>query len=137
MSYRPGNKSWAQIFESLQTLFLCLFVASLCLGRVVNQSFLIAALFFSLFIIRRKKIKENYPAVITLILVYLVAVISTTYSENKSEALFVLEKQFTLFILPVILGFSMNVTPAKIRLILWSFNTSVFAVCLYLLFLFY
>jgi O-antigen ligase len=128
------NKVWIRsVAEKLQLIFTCLFVSTLCFRRDLNQSFLIAALFFSLPLINTTLIRERWRVTLMMILVYVVAAVSTLYSPHKKEALFVLEKQLTLFIVPLIFAFSFRVNYAKLRIVLWCFISSVFLVCLYLL----
>ena len=122
-----------RVAEKLQLIFTCLFVSTLCLRRDLNQSFLIAALFFSLPLINITMARARWRVTLVMVLVYAVAVVSAFYSPHKREALFVLEKQFTLLIVPIVLAFSFQADSSRMRIILWCFIASVFVVCLYLL----
>lgn len=120
----------------LQTLFMCLFVSTLCLRQDLNHSCLIAALFVSLFLFDLSLLRKNYTNIILMILVYVIALISATYSSDHKEAMFVLEKQMTLIIVPIVLGFSLQITINMFRYIIYCFVVSVFFACTYLLYIF-
>lgn len=134
----PGNyERIFNIVEKLRFIFLLLFVSTLCFSQWLNHSFLIAALFSSLFLIKRERLVRNSLLVLAAALVYLVAIISCVWSSDRSEALFVLEKQMTLLFVPVILGFSKKLTAMHVHIVLWGFMLSVVTACSWLLLHFY
>ncbi len=122
--------------QKLQMLFICLFVCTLCLKQDVNHVFLIAALFVSLFLYDTELLKKNAILIASMILVYVMTLVSLTYTSNHKEGMFVLEKQMTLLIVPIIFGFSLKVTITDFKLVIYSFILSVFIACCYLLYLF-
>lgn len=123
--------------EQLQTLFLCLFAGTLCFNPPLNHGILITALFISLILFDKNILRKNLKAVLILCSGYVTAVVSSAYSSDKTEALFVLEKQLTLFFVPLILGSSFEGNIFKLKLVVWSFITSVFFACGYLLLYFF
>lgn len=131
------NKAFRNTCASIQTLLFCLFAATLCLNSSLNHGFLIGGLFFSLLLADPAQLKKSLVPVLLLGLVYIVAGISALYSPHTAEAAFVLEKQMTLLIIPLVLGAAAPAGHRQLRLILWSFVASLFAVCLYLLGRFY
>lgn len=137
MRFLLKNKVHRKTIETVQTLLFCLFVSTLCLKSTINHSFLIGGLFFSLLLADLDVLKKNLLSIFLLSLIYIVALISTLYSQHRGEALFVLERQMTLLLIPLVLGASVPAGYEKLRLILWSFIVSLFGICVYLLIHFY
>ncbi len=123
--------------QTVQTLFMCLFAATLCFKSAYNHAFLIAALVFSALLFDPQLLAKNKWPIAALSLIYLVAVLSGFYSSNRPETLRVLERQMTLGFVPLILGSSLPLSHKQLRLIIWSFTLAIAAVCAYLLFNFY
>lgn len=132
-----GKKIWAVRFERLQFAGACSFAVALWMRQDVAHILLILTLFFSLLRFNLPLFKKRWPAIIILIQLFIIALISCLYGSNKQEAFFVLEKQMTLFLIPVLLGASMEWTNKELQNILTFFSISVTAAVSYLLFVFY
>lgn len=131
------NHKFSLLLEKVQLMLMCLFVGTLCTEQEINHAFLIATLFVSLFLFDRELLRSRLVLMVLMILVYLTALASATYSSNSRESLFVLEKQMTLFLVPVIFGFSFRATLEKLSILIYAFMISIFLACAYLLLVFY
>lgn len=139
MSSNNSNHAFIKgdVWSNVQILGIGLFVATLCFRQDVSHIILICTLFVSLFRIRLNLLKKNWFPILVVSQLYLIAIFSTFYSTDKAEAYFVLEKQMTFILLPIMFGASKQFRSAEIRFILLSFVVFVTLACIFLLFEFY
>jgi len=133
-----GNRNIKAVWlEQLQFAGACAFTVTLWLRQDICHILLILTLAVSLARFNFPLFRKRWPAILILIQLFLIAVLSSTYGVNKKEALFVLEKQMSLFLIPLLLGASMEWSQKALHYLLSLFSISVTIAVSYLLLVFY
>lgn len=131
------KKITAVWLERLQFVGACSFSAALWFRQDVAHLFLILTLCISLLRFQLPLFKKRLTETLVLSQIFLLALVSCFYGSNKEEAFFVLEKQMTLLLLPILFGASIEWSRPSIEKILSIFSFSVTLAVSYLLFVFY
>lgn len=120
--------------EKASFFFVILFGVLLPYNMLYATIAIYPIIFFSILSFRlpkRKQIPRNWWI---FTVVFLLTVLSSTYTNNTNKASFLIERQLLIFIFPLVLPLAMQINQIKIRWVFIFFTASCFASVLYLLY---
>lgn len=116
--------------EKLRLIILLLFTFSLPYDLFYSSVIFIILCATTLLDLNKQKLKDVPKQIWIFQLVYFLGVAGYFYSLNKNEAGFLLERQLTILLLPLILPLAVKIDDHKLKLVLTALTTaSLLAVC--------